>query len=154
MMIMPMSLTFSGSILMTCNPEASIWSSSSLVPAEGNISIALSCSQVRGACVLSESAIATGSRDKSVRIWVTEDSGGFALSKTLIGHTSFVGPVAWIPPCAQYATGVLVSGGMDTKGIVWDLDKAAPIAELAGHTYQVRQEKQAGRTRHAASLFK
>jgi WD40 repeat protein len=147
-----MSLTPSGSILMTCNLEASIRSLSSLVPAEGKF--ALSYSQVRGACVLSESTIATGSRDKSVRVWVTEDSGGFALSKTLIGHTSFVGPVAWIPPCAQYATGALVSGGMDTKGIVWDLDKVAPIAELAGHTYQVRQERQAGRTWHAASLFK
>ena len=41
--------------------------------------------------------------------------------KIMEGHTSFVGPLAWIPPNSEFPEGGIVSGGMDTLVKVWDL---------------------------------
>lgn len=90
-------------------------------------------------CVFGDSAIATGSRDKSIRCWYpTEgDKVGYVLGKTLIEHTSFVGPVSWIPPSEELPSGGLVSGGMDARVIVWNLETSTAIQDLRGHELQV-----------------
>lgn len=49
-----------------------------------------------------------------------------------VGHTDFVGPVAYDP-----TTGHLVSGSRDMSVICWDMDTAEPLAVLTGHEYQV-----------------
>ncbi|KAG6542654.1 hypothetical protein Mapa_015888 [Marchantia paleacea] len=94
---------------------------------------------VRGVCICGDNAIATGSRDKSVRFWVAKDGekGFYTLDKTLIGHTSFVGPVAWISPSEEFPAGGLVSGGMDTRVVVWNLETASAVQDLRGHELQV-----------------
>lgn len=95
--------------------------------------------QVRGLGISEDGKIATGSRDKSVRVWnlVQGDNREFTLDRTLVGHTSFVGTVAWIPPSAQFPQGGLVSGGMDMRVVVWDLEKASIVQDLKGHSLQV-----------------
>ena len=55
----------------------------------------------------------------------------------LVGHTSFVGPVTWIAPSAEFPEGGLVSGGMDTLVIVWDLKSGAKVDTLRAHSLQV-----------------
>ncbi|CAM6084680.1 unnamed protein product [Calypogeia fissa] len=94
---------------------------------------------VRGLCIFGDSAIATGSRDKSVRCWYpTEgDKAGYVMGKTLVGHSSFVGPVSWIPPTEELPSGGLVSGGMDTRVIVWNLETSSAVQDLRGHELQV-----------------
>eukprot|EP00898_Chlorokybus_atmophyticus_P001868 jgi/Chlat1/2682/Chrsp18S02992 len=103
---------------------------------------------VRGvcACVGGEGgeAIATASRDKTVRYWApasTEGGGNrYELKSTFVGHTSFVGPVAWMPSqlnASRFPAGALVSGGMDTRVLVWDVVSGALAQELAGHELQV-----------------
>ncbi|CAM8998450.1 unnamed protein product [Rhodiola kirilowii] len=71
---------------------------------------------VRGICVCGDLGIATSSRDKTV---------------------SFVGPVIWIEPNEEFAEGGLVSGGMDTLVLVWDLAKGEKVHTLKGHKLQV-----------------
>jgi phospholipase A-2-activating protein len=90
-------------------------------------------------CVFGDSAIATGSRDKSIRCWYPAEGekNEYILGKTLIGHTSFVGPVSWIPPSEELPGGGLISGGMDTRVIVWDLETNSAIEDLRGHELQV-----------------
>lgn len=93
---------------------------------------------MRGLGVSHDGVIATGSRDKSVRIWETkEGEREYNLDKTLVGHTNFVGTVAWIPPNESLPAGGLVSGGMDTRVLVWDLEKAAIVNDMKGHKLQV-----------------
>eukprot|EP00249_Psilotum_nudum_P003972 c17494_g1_i1 orf=165-2480(+) len=94
---------------------------------------------VRGICVCGENGIATGSRDKTVRYWCIREgsNNGYSLDKTMVGHTSFVGPVAWIPPNKDLPKGGLVSGGMDTRVIIWDIGKSQPVQTLQGHELQV-----------------
>lgn len=86
-----------------------------------------------------EFGIATGSRDKTVRFWFPAGDGGrgYVLSKTLVGHRNFVGPVASIPPNPVMPSGGLVSGGMDASVMVWDLQSESLVKELTGHTLQV-----------------
>lgn len=80
--------------------------------------------------------IATSSRDRTVRLWSLEN-GKFVSSKILLGHTSFVGPLAWIPPNTEFPQGGVVSGGMDTLVFVWDLKSGEKVHSLLGHQMQV-----------------
>ncbi len=83
--------------------------------------------------------IATGSRDKSVRIWTAPEGeiGGYLVTKTLVGHTSFVGPIAWLAPSEDFPEGGLVSGGMDTRVLVWNVETASIVQDLQGHELQI-----------------
>ncbi|KAK9136402.1 hypothetical protein Syun_015732 [Stephania yunnanensis] len=94
---------------------------------------------VRGICVCGDDAFATSSRDKTVRFWSldSEEKRRYGCSKVMIGHTSFVGPIAWISPSEGFPEGGLVSGGMDTLILVWDLRNGEKIGTLKGHQSQV-----------------
>ncbi|WCJ33852.1 transducin family protein / WD-40 repeat family protein [Euphorbia peplus] len=94
---------------------------------------------VRGVCVCGDAGIATSSRDRTVRLWSLEspEKHKYASQKILLGHTSFVGPLAWIPPNEVYPEGGIVSGGMDTLVLVWNLSTGEKVQTLKGHQYQV-----------------
>ncbi|XP_059450417.1 uncharacterized protein LOC132181281 isoform X2 [Corylus avellana] len=94
---------------------------------------------VRGICVCGNAGIATSSRDRTVRFWSpdTSDERKYAASKILLGHTSFVGPLAWIFPNEEFPEGAIVSGGMDTLVLVWDLRTGEKVRTLEGHQLQV-----------------
>lgn len=83
--------------------------------------------------------IATSSRDRTIRLWSQDpsDSRKFVSSRILLGHTSFVGPLAWIPPNEEFPEGGVVSGGMDTLVLVWDLKSGEKVQTLRGHQLQV-----------------
>ncbi|KAK7264325.1 hypothetical protein RJT34_31932 [Clitoria ternatea] len=91
---------------------------------------------VRGICVCGNEGIATSSRDRTIRFWSLENTK-FSCSKILLGHSSFVGPLAWIPPGNEFPRGGVVSGGMDTLVFVWDLNTGEKVHTLKGHQLQV-----------------
>ena len=83
--------------------------------------------------------IATSSRDRTIRVWSlgSDDKRKHSASKILLGHTSFVGPLASIPPSEEYPEGRLVSGSMDTSVLVWNLVNGEVVQSLKGHKMQV-----------------
>lgn len=94
--------------------------------------------QVRGICVCDNVGIATSSRDRSVRFWSLNPlERKYSSAKVLFGHTSFVGPLAWISPSEEYPEGGIVSGGMDTQVLVWDLRTGEKVQTLKGHQLQI-----------------
>ncbi|RHZ47070.1 hypothetical protein Glove_593g5 [Diversispora epigaea] len=79
--------------------------------------------------------IVTSSRDKTVRTWTRTSSNDFGESKTLIGHNEFVNSVAYLPPNAEYPSGLIISGSSDKTINVFDIENAhEPIRTLIGHT--------------------
>ncbi|PPD71585.1 hypothetical protein GOBAR_DD31519 [Gossypium barbadense] len=94
---------------------------------------------VRGICVCGSEGIATSSRDRTVRFWSLDssDKRKYVSSKMLLGHSSFVGPLAWIAPDEEFPEGGIVSGGMDTMVFVWDLRTGEKVQSLKGHQLQV-----------------
>ncbi|XP_020576385.1 phospholipase A-2-activating protein [Phalaenopsis equestris] len=94
---------------------------------------------VRGICVCDGLGIATSSRDRTVRFWSRdpEKKHRYVLNKTLAGHSSFVGPIAWIPPSERFPDGGIVSGGMDTLVLLWDLRTGLAVETMKGHRLQV-----------------
>ncbi|KAK4798160.1 hypothetical protein SAY86_030486 [Trapa natans] len=94
---------------------------------------------VRGICIIGRGMIATSSRDQTVRVWSLSpsDRWKYESTRTLLGHTSFVGPLSWIPPNDQYSEGGIVSGGIDTLVLVWDLKTGEKVQTLRGHQSQV-----------------
>ncbi|WMV13025.1 hypothetical protein MTR67_006410 [Solanum verrucosum] len=94
---------------------------------------------VRGICICDKVGFATSSRDRTIRFWSPDESNhcSFTTSKILLGHTSFVGPVAWVAPSEELPEGGLVSGGMDTLILVWNLSTGEKIQTLKGHKLQV-----------------
>ncbi|KAK6241231.1 hypothetical protein QUC31_015103 [Theobroma cacao] len=94
---------------------------------------------VRGICVCGSEGIATSSRDRTVRFWSLDssDKRKYVSSKILLGHSSFVGPLAWISPDEEFPEGGIVSGGMDTMVFVWDLRTGEKVQSLKGHQLQV-----------------
>ncbi|XP_065856759.1 uncharacterized protein [Euphorbia lathyris] len=93
---------------------------------------------VRGICICGDAVFATSSRDGTVRFWSPEssDKRKYATPKILLGHESFVGPLAWIPPNEVYPAGRIVSGGMDTLVLIWNLS-TGDAEILKGHQLQV-----------------
>ncbi|KAL0816463.1 hypothetical protein Bca101_072907 [Brassica carinata] len=94
---------------------------------------------VRGICVCADEHIATSSRDRTIRVWSldSDNKRKYSPSKILLGHTSFVGPLAWISPNEEYPEGRLVSGSMDTSVFVWNLVNGEIVLSLKGHKMQV-----------------
>lgn len=96
---------------------------------------------VRGICVCGNLGIATSSRDRTVRFWSRDESESdkpkYTSAKILLGHSSFVGPLAWIAPNKEFPEGGIVSGGMDTLVIVWNLSTGDKVHTLKGHQLQV-----------------
>ncbi|XP_024959190.1 phospholipase A-2-activating protein [Cynara cardunculus var. scolymus] len=94
---------------------------------------------VRGICVCDNIGIATSSRDRTIRFWSLDqtNNSAYTSSKILLGHTSFVGPLAWVSPNEQFSEGALISGGMDTLVLVWDLATGEKVQTLKGHKMQV-----------------
>lgn len=74
-----------------------------------------------------------------MRFWThdPENKYRYVLYKTLAEHSSFVGPLAWIPPCERFPDGGIVSGGMDTLVLLWDLRTGVAIETMKGHGLQV-----------------
>ncbi|WOH04652.1 hypothetical protein DCAR_0624063 [Daucus carota subsp. sativus] len=94
---------------------------------------------VRGICICGDVGIATSSRDRTIRFWTLNPSNNrdYILSKILLGHTSFVVPLAWISPTEEFPEGRIVSGGMDKLVFVWNLVNAEKLQTLKGHQQQV-----------------
>lgn len=94
---------------------------------------------IRGICICGDLGIASSSRDRTVKFWIpdSEKKHRFVLSKTLVGHSSFVGPLAWIPPSDRFLEGAIVSGGMDKLVLLWDLSKGEVAERMSGHQQQV-----------------
>ncbi|XP_010254965.1 PREDICTED: phospholipase A-2-activating protein isoform X2 [Nelumbo nucifera] len=93
----------------------------------------------RGICICGDAGIATSSRDRTVRFWSQnpDKKHKYMLSKIMLGHTSFVGPLAWITPNERFPEGGLVSGGMDTNVLLWDLKTGENVQTMKGHQLQV-----------------
>ncbi|MDE2997522.1 MAG: hypothetical protein OXU79_00415 [Gemmatimonadota bacterium] len=69
--------------------------------------------------------LATGSLDRTIRIWHTETSTPIA---SLTGHKSFINSVAFSPDGAT-----LASGSADRTVRLWDLSTRSEIGRLLGH---------------------
>ncbi|KNA10607.1 hypothetical protein SOVF_142770 [Spinacia oleracea] len=95
---------------------------------------------VRGICVCDNAGIVTSSRDRTVRFWSVDPANKYRVRespKIMVGHTSFVGPLAWISPNDEFPEGGIVSGGMDTLVMVWDVKSGERVHVLRGHQMQV-----------------
>ncbi|KAL3814160.1 hypothetical protein ACJIZ3_015428 [Penstemon smallii] len=93
----------------------------------------------RGICICGDAGIATSSRDRTVRFWTLDGSEkrDYTISKILLGHTSFVGPLAWVSPNEEFPEGGIISGGMDTLVLIWNLATGEKVKTLNGHKLQV-----------------
>lgn len=94
---------------------------------------------VRGICICGNVGIATSSRDRTIRLWALDQSNNrnYISSKILLGHTSFVGPLAWVSPNEEFPEGSIISGGMDALVLVWNLLTGEKVQTLRGHQLQV-----------------
>lgn len=94
---------------------------------------------VRGICACGNAGIATSSRDRTIRFWALDESNNrdYTAQKILLGHTSFVGPLSWFSPTEEFPEGGIVSGGMDTLVLVWNLGSGEKVQTLKGHQLQV-----------------
>ena len=78
--------------------------------------------------------LATGSEDKTARIWSVSgaDPSAWTTGATLTGHTNNVWSVAWSPDGTKVAT-----GSEDKTARVWLLADGAHVRTLEGHTFGV-----------------
>ena len=87
--------------------------------------------QVRGVCAC-DLGILTSSRDKTAKVWAEEKEAGgrgFALLTTLVGHTGYVGPVAFIAPGARddLPNGAVVTGALPGRAMMRGAANGPPV---------------------------
>ena len=76
--------------------------------------------------VVSGSRLASGSDDKSIKVWAMGPYGRRRLERTLLGHKS------WIRSLTEWQ-GKVLSGSEDRSIRVWDVGTGAHAATLTGH---------------------
>ena len=77
-----------------------------------------------------QTVLASGSDDKTIRVWSAETGKEQAV---LQGHTQFVKAVAFHP----HNSAILASGSSDRTVKIWDWQQNQPIQTLTGHTNHV-----------------
>eukprot|EP00792_Barthelona_sp_PAP020_P007294 TRINITY_DN3137_c0_g1_i1.p1 TRINITY_DN3137_c0_g1~~TRINITY_DN3137_c0_g1_i1.p1 ORF type:complete len:425 (+),score=113.32 TRINITY_DN3137_c0_g1_i1:34-1275(+) len=91
---------------------------------------------IRNVVTLPNQQFATGSFDKTVKIW-NFNGDNIDLISTLEGHSDSIYALFYVKPCTVYPNGVLISGSADSTIIIWDLETYNPIQQLIGHTQLV-----------------
>jgi len=96
---------------------------------------------VRSVCLDDQGYIITGSRDNTAIVWEkvgdnpdTPAAQRWVIKRKLTGHTNFVNAVAALPGTPDFPTGLIVTGGQDTKILIHSMDIPEPINALTGHT--------------------
>eukprot|EP00761_Pharyngomonas_kirbyi_P003207 gb/GECH01003211.1/.p1 GENE.gb/GECH01003211.1/~~gb/GECH01003211.1/.p1 ORF type:complete len:777 (+),score=196.18 gb/GECH01003211.1/:1-2331(+) len=87
-----------------------------------------------------EGAVATGSRDKTIKIWRPNKDASppeYECYKTLVGHTNYVADMAYRSPTEDNPVGSLVSASHDRNLFVWDIDEGNPKLILTDHEQPV-----------------
>ena len=84
--------------------------------------------EVLSLAVLRDGTLASGSSDKTIRIWNV--TSGLTI-KTLTGHTNSVSSLAVLQD------GTLASGSADNTIRIWNVTNRSTIKTLTGHTNQV-----------------
>ena len=102
--------------------------------------------QVRALAVLPDGSLVSGSRDRTIVVWKKGKKEGerenndraLIASATLLGHCDFVTSLCSLPPSSTSSSStsapspsqLLLSGGRDAVGILWDVAAAEPVAKL------------------------
>jgi WD40 repeat protein len=76
------------------------------------------------------SRLASGSGDRSIKVWATKAAAPWVCERTLLGHTG------WVRSLAAWQ-GKVLSGSDDRSIRVWDVGTGAHVATLLGHTNYV-----------------
>ncbi|CAG8499469.1 10538_t:CDS:10 [Ambispora gerdemannii] len=94
---------------------------------------------VRGIRAVSDSAVASVSRDKTVRLWSRlATTNVFTEDKVFFGHTHFVTSVAVFPATPEHPNGLIASGSSDKTINIWDPEHPQdPIYSLISHTENI-----------------
>ena len=74
--------------------------------------------------------LASGSDDKTVRIWTLSSTGTWVCQSTLSGHSHIMSCLAFKPGDPN----ILVSGSWDKTLKIWDLSTAACLSTVSGHS--------------------
>ena len=80
------------------------------------------------------STLASGSDDRTVRLWDVETGEPLA---TLVGHTDNVSSVAFSPDGSTLASGSEAANSWQRTGDtvrLWDVETGEPLRTLEGHT--------------------
>ncbi|KFM27541.1 Phospholipase A-2-activating protein [Auxenochlorella protothecoides] len=92
--------------------------------------------QIRVICVC-DLGILTGSRDKTIKLWVEGDDGEYTEASMFVGHTDFVSALAFAPASSIHPDGLVVSGARDATVRLWNPVRFTELQILEGHKYQV-----------------
>ncbi|XP_064477232.1 phospholipase A-2-activating protein-like [Ornithodoros turicata] len=83
----------------------------------------------------SDGAVATGSRDRTTRLWIPNEIGpGYFESQCLTGPTNFVASVCAVSPSDQHPSGLILVGSNDCCIYCFSPESPQPLYKLLGHS--------------------
>ncbi|XP_039749318.1 phospholipase A-2-activating protein [Pararge aegeria] len=88
---------------------------------------------VRCVATTKEFCILSASRDRTAKLWHPEGVKDFVNVVTYKGHKNFVSCVCWLPPCAAFPEGLVITGSNDNTIHGYTLQDGAVLVKLTGH---------------------
>ena len=83
-------------------------------------------------------SIVSGSRDKNVKLWASDDKGmGWSVQVSYEGHSGYVSCIAVMPPNENYPDGLIYTGSNDSMIRAYVPHKSSPDHVLQGHSANV-----------------
>ncbi|CAH2235111.1 jg7520 [Pararge aegeria aegeria] len=88
---------------------------------------------VRCVATTKEFCLLSASRDRTAKLWHPEGVKDFVNVVTYKGHKNFVSCVCWLPPCAAFPEGLVITGSNDNTIHGYTLQDGAVLVKLTGH---------------------
>ena len=93
---------------------------------------------VRTVCAVDDTRVASASLDQVAKLWTGSSQNEYSCTHSYGGHSRYIYAITYLQPTAEYPTGLIATGSVDTNIHLYDPEvDIGPVRQLQGHSQAV-----------------